>query len=131
MRANAARLAFGGCRSPASIALATANCRCSNRPKGAILPPNLLESGECQTKPIVWCYQRSEQQQHAALVGSQNMKSYIAAAVAAISVATSAQAQTDPHSSPGSLQTQQPNYAQASPPPLPWSFPTPAPWTMP
>jgi hypothetical protein len=50
MRANAARLAFGGCQSPASIAFIYGNGELPllKPSKGAILPPNLLESGECR-----------------------------------------------------------------------------------
>ena len=58
----------------------------------------------------------------------------LAAAVVAISVATSAHAQTvypGPHDSPASPQTGRQQPPPPSPPPLPWSFPTPAPWTMP
>jgi len=56
MRANAACLAFGGCQSPASIAFIYGNgelplLKPSN---GAILPPNLLESGECRVKGRVF-----------------------------------------------------------------------------
>jgi hypothetical protein len=52
MRANAARLAFGGCQSPASIAFIYGNGELPllKPSKGAILPPNLLESGECRVK---------------------------------------------------------------------------------
>ena len=51
MRANAARLAFGGCQSPASIAFIYGNGELPllKPSKGAILPPNLLESGECRS----------------------------------------------------------------------------------
>jgi hypothetical protein len=50
MRANAARLAFGGCQSPASIAFIYGNGELPllKPSKSAILPPNLLESGECR-----------------------------------------------------------------------------------
>jgi hypothetical protein len=50
MRANAARLAFGGCQSPASIAFIYGNVELPllKPSKGANLPPNLLESGECR-----------------------------------------------------------------------------------
>jgi hypothetical protein len=48
--ATAARLAFGGCRSPASIAFIYGNGELPllKPSKGAILTPNLLESGECR-----------------------------------------------------------------------------------
>jgi hypothetical protein len=56
MRANAARLAFGGCQSPASIAFIYGNGELPllKPSKGAILPPNLLESGECRLKVLHW-----------------------------------------------------------------------------
>jgi len=54
MRANAARLAFGGCQSPASIAFIYGNGELPllKPSKGAIPPPNLLESGECRGMPF-------------------------------------------------------------------------------